>query len=141
MTIQRTQWQPDTCGCILEYTWDDTLPEDTRTHTPVTSKPCSIHANQANTTTVFNTVVDENQRKNLGFQIVLDNGPTTIFDQQADGSRTLKNGITYTWAWTGTAPNRTIVVTLSGISLTQAQKNAIQTKLNAKFGTGKITLG
>ena len=32
MTIQTTQWSPDTCGCSFEYEWDDEEPQDKRQH-------------------------------------------------------------------------------------------------------------
>src|SRR5215212_113781 len=140
MVINTTQWQPDTCDCILEYSWDDSVPADQRVHTPTNSIKCPFHTNQATHSAVYNTVVNENQRKNIGFQTALDNGPTSLFDLQADGSRTLKNNITYSWTWSGTAPNRLLTVTFTGITLTNAQKNAIQTKLNTIFGAGKVIL-
>ena len=140
MTIQTTEWRPDTCGCVLYYEWDDTTPSASRVHTPVNSIKCSFHANQATHSATYNSVLDENSRKNLGLQTTLDNGPTTLYDLQTDGSRTLKNGINYSWTFTGTAPNRVITVTFTGISLTNAQRNAIQTALNTRFGAGKVTI-
>lgn len=32
MALQTTTWHPDTCGCVLEYTWDDALPAEDRVH-------------------------------------------------------------------------------------------------------------
>jgi hypothetical protein len=141
MTIQTTEWRPDTCGCVLYYQWDDTAPQDTRVHAPVDSIKCTFHANQATHSAAFNSVIDENTRKNQGLQTALDNGPTSLFDVQADGvSRTLKNGITYSWTFSGTAPNRVITVTFTGISFTTNQRNAIQNRLDTKFGVGKVVL-
>jgi hypothetical protein len=31
--IQTTTWHPDTCECVIEYTWDDQQKEDVRKHT------------------------------------------------------------------------------------------------------------
>jgi len=35
---------PDTCACVLEYTYDADLPDDQREHTPTTVTPCERHA-------------------------------------------------------------------------------------------------
>ena len=32
MTVKTTRWSPDTCGCVLEYSWDDALPQEARVH-------------------------------------------------------------------------------------------------------------
>jgi hypothetical protein len=57
-----------------------------------------------------------------------------------NGSRTFKKGITATWSWSGTAPNRLMTITVTGIVLTTNQKNAIQTKLNERFGINNVTI-
>ncbi len=31
--IRTTRWSPATCACVIEYTWDDAVSEDKRTHT------------------------------------------------------------------------------------------------------------
>lgn len=142
MTIQTTRWSPDTCGCTYEYEWDDAIPPETRTHSlskVVTA--CPLHSGIADDPTKYNTVVEENQRKNNTLQVVVDNAPSTLYDLQPDGTtRVLKKGITYNWSITGTAPNRTLSVSFTGITLTTAQKNAIQTFLNNRFGVGKVII-
>ena len=35
MAIKTTTWSPDTCDCVLHYSWDDEVPQDERVHTPV----------------------------------------------------------------------------------------------------------
>jgi hypothetical protein len=73
MAIKRTRWTPDTCGCVLEYEWDDALPVDARVHRAVDAVPCAIHASihQARAARageahrhLHATVVEENRRKN-----------------------------------------------------------------------------
>lgn len=40
-----TRWQPDTCECVLEYVWDETIPEDERVLNPVEPvQTCAFHA-------------------------------------------------------------------------------------------------
>lgn len=128
-----TRWSPDTCDCIVEY-------DDSIALTNVIST-CPFHSGLGGTDiTVFNTLMDENPRKNKAYQAILDNGPTTIYDLQADGSRTIKNGINISWTWSGTAPNRVLTLTLTGATLTTAQKNAVNSKLSTLFGAGKAVL-
>ncbi|OGM58421.1 hypothetical protein A3A75_00595 [Candidatus Woesebacteria bacterium RIFCSPLOWO2_01_FULL_39_10] len=33
MTVRITKWAPDTCECIVEYSWDDSVSEKQRVHT------------------------------------------------------------------------------------------------------------
>jgi len=100
---------------------------------------CSAHTALADNTTVFNTLMDENPRKNSTLQTAIDNLATQLSETGAAGG-TLKNGITYNFSYTGTAPNRTLTVSFTGITLTTAQKNALQNALNTKFGAGKVTV-
>ena len=138
MTIQTTRWRPDTCPCIIEYTWDDTVPESSRVHTLSSITKCNIHTSLTNNS-AYSTVLDENPRKNLSLLTCLENGPTALFDT-IDGTRQLKGNITFNWSWSGTAPNRVLTISFTGITLTTNQRNTIQTFLNNRFGVGKVTL-
>jgi len=132
-----TQWTPDTCAnppCIFQYTDDGNA---TLTNTV---RKCSRHSAQSDSA-AYTNVKEENQRKNISYQFVLDNSPTTaLFDTQPDGTKTLKNGITFSWSWSGTPPNTVLTITYTGISLTTTQKNTIQSALNTRFGSGKVLI-
>jgi hypothetical protein len=140
MTIQTTRWSPDTCTCVLEYTWDDTLPNDqiTPTYSNTISK-CPDHSSQSGDT-LFNIVNEENPRKNITLQMLLDNGPSTLYDLVGGTTRVLKKNIGFNFSWSGTAPNRVLTVSFTGITLTNAQKNTAQSVLNTRFGIGKVVL-
>lgn len=140
MTIRTTRWSPDTCSCVIEYTWDDTQPEQTRTHNLdnyITR--CPAHSALANDTERWNTILEENPRKNIALQASLDNGPTTLYDL-IDGQRQLKQNITYSFSFSGTAPNRVITISFIGVSLTNTQKTTIRNALNTRFGTGRVLI-
>lgn len=63
--ICTTTWQPDTCGCIVEYTWDRETDETNRVHTfKGHSKRCSDHEHLWDQD-VYDCVLEENQRKNI----------------------------------------------------------------------------
>jgi hypothetical protein len=52
----------------------------------------------------------------------------------------LKNNITYDFSWSGTAPDRVLNISFTGITLTNQQKNTIRTVLNNRFGIGKVNV-
>jgi hypothetical protein len=129
-----TRWSPDTCDCIIEY--------DENINLTNVIQRCPAHQGLANNAAVFDSVKEENPRKNQALDEILQRGPSSIFDVDAEsGQRVFKKGITVDWAWTGgTAPNRVITLTVNGITLTTTQKNAIRTFLDNRFGVGKVIL-
>ncbi|MEK7180615.1 MAG: hypothetical protein AAB706_04015 [Patescibacteria group bacterium] len=72
MTIQKTLWSPDTCGCQIEYQWDDAVPQDQRTHT-ISSivKSCPIHTHHIDKSAHFGDVLSENQSKNKAIGLLI----------------------------------------------------------------------
>lgn len=139
MAKHTTRWSPDTCSCVIEYEWDDLDPPETRTHTLFNYvNRCTAHTILPNDSDRYLSVKEENTRKNIAHQGILDNGPNGLFDI-VDGNRVLKNNIAISWSWGGIAPDRVLTISYSGITLTQQQKNAIQTFLNNRFG-GKVII-
>lgn len=126
-----TRWSPDTCQCVIEYNADLSLSR--------VVNACAAHQGGTEST-VFNTVLEENPRKNRSLKEILDNAPASMIDTDGEGTRTFKNGITVDFDWSGVAPDRTLTLTVKGITLTTPQKNAIQTKLDTRFGAGKVTV-
>lgn len=127
-----TRWSPDTCECIIEYNEDLSLSK--------VVKACDAHQGGTEST-VFQTVLEENPRKNKSMKEILDNAPPGIFDIDPDsGTRVFKKGITVDFDWSGVPPNRILNLTVKGITLTANQMTAIQAKLDNKFGPGKVTI-
>jgi hypothetical protein len=59
-----TRWYPDTCGCVVDYEWDDTeiAPEEGDiTYTLVDSIKCPIHETEVD---IMSVVRNENTTKN-----------------------------------------------------------------------------
>ena len=140
MTINTVRWSPDTCQCVIEYTWDDSIAQDQRVHTY--SKHvniCNIHASQGQNNTAFATVNDENTKKMIALQDLIDNFPAQLSSTGAAGGQ-LKPNLTFVYSISGTPPNRTWRFNFIGLSLTQGQINSIQTRLDTRFGVGKVTL-
>lgn len=128
-----TRWSPDTCQCVIEYNADLSLSR--------VVQACAAHQGGTEAT-VFNTVLEENPRKNHSLKEILDNAPAAMFDVDVEsGERVFKRGITVDFAWSGVAPNRMLLLTVTGITLTANQRNALQAKLDTRFGAGKVTIG
>lgn len=65
--IKVTTWSPDTCDCVLEYSWDDTEPEGTRTHSlSRVVHRCPAHSNLSDQE-LYTSIVGENKHKNKVF--------------------------------------------------------------------------
>lgn len=142
MTIRTTRWRPDTCDCIIDYTWDDTLPQDQIVHNVdnITRK-CAAHQH-LNNNNVFLAVNNENPRRMKALKEILDRAPSGMYDiDPIDGvTRRLKPGIDINFSFSGVAPDRVITLTLTGYTLTNNQKNTAQTFLDNRFGVGKVIL-
>ena len=139
MVIKIQTWRPDTCECVINQQYDDQADPIVLTVHSVQNR-CSQHSSLTNNTDLYDVVNEENPRRNFAFGHILDNAPTPMYDLQEDGSRTFKKGITVDWAYTGTIPNRVLTITVTGITLTTNQKNAIQTKLNERFGINNVVI-
>ena len=127
-----TTWSPDTCECIIEYNPDGNLTK--------LVQACDAHKGGTENT-VYQALLEENPRRNKAVKEIIDNAPPAMFDIDADsGIRVFKRGISIDFEWSGTAPNRTLKLIVKGISLTANQLNAVQSKLDNKFGAGKVTV-
>lgn len=140
MAIITTRWSPDHCSCIVEYQWDNTTSENTRVHTYAQHiNICVDHASLGQNVTAYNAMLDENQRKNKVYQGIIDSLPSQLSSTGAAGG-SLKSGIIYNVSYTGTAPNRVLNVSYTGITLTTAQKSSAQNWCNTNIGSGKVVV-
>lgn len=140
MTINTNRWTLDTCSCIVDISFDDTQPPDTRAHNLSNYvRRCSFHNVQANDTDRYNSITEENPRKNNARQHIIDNAPVAFVDTNATtGLKTLKPGLSIDFSVAGTPPNRIFTMIFRGVTLTQAQINNVQTKLDSRFGAGRV---
>lgn len=129
-----TRWSPDTCECVIEYEWDDSVPEDQRTHTPKTFvNICDAHKNLAQLASRFDQVTDENQTKNFVLGELIDSVPEIreeVTDNEGKTHYELKRGVKYEWSFD---QDRKLEVSLRGVDLSTAKKTAITNLLNQKF--------
>lgn len=120
MSTTRTQrWQPDTCPCVLEQTFE--YPDDGGAATLVSQTlaiPCPAHAAAAD-------VFEENQRKNGAINNILAAHPTlTSADCQ--------------WSVTEARNGNRRVVRVRVARLTRAQKDALDGSADSRFGAGNV---
>lgn len=118
--IRTTTWRPDTCECVLEYSWDDATSEASRAHSfakVVSSCPAHNSLTGAN---VYEAVVGENQRKNR----------TSAIAQVQLASLTPEG-----WLWYYD-PSRVLQVVIP--NLTAQQKNQLQSACDAALGAGRV---
>ena len=72
MALQKTLWSPDTCGCQIEYSWDDTVPQEQRTHSvSKILKACPIHSHHPDKESHYQDILDENQSKNKAIGLLI----------------------------------------------------------------------
>lgn len=119
--LQVTRWSPDTCGCILEYDWDDTLDENARTHSFKKAVKLCEHHKALLGAKAFDQVMSENTRKNIAF----------------GEARKIRSDIApedYTWSFDA---NRKLKVGFLG-KLKAGEKSRLQSLCDNEFGVNKI---
>lgn len=151
------KWSPDTCGCVLNYSWIRGSSENGRVHTyEGHDRKCHDHGDLMEQH-LYNTVVEENQRKNITLNHAVNihrvklaeaikkgdvNGTRwriTENGRMVNGSGNeepidesnvifvLRQDVNYTWFFTGVAPNRMLNVTFS-VPLEKHEKDMIESR-------------
>lgn len=124
MVLNVTTWSPDTCGCVIEYEWDDAQDENTRVHTAKTIlKDCGLHKKPKDKDEHFATILEENQRKNFTFGLLQEDEPTITLDA-------------YEWSF----DDKRILHVKSPKLDTAEKKQKSQDKCDAKFGKDKVVI-
>lgn len=140
VNLQLTRWSPDTCDCVIEYEWDRDVDASVRIHTGKNIvKDCPDHAGLGNPANFYNTILNENQRKNGTQKEILENF-IQLRDEDGDGNFTFKKGIEISYFWTGTDNDRVLHLTVTGFNLTPPQKATVQGILDSRFGVGKVII-
>ncbi len=117
--IRVTRWSPDTCGCVLEYEWDDAQDENTRqVMFKRVVKRCSSHSLLSGVD-VYNEVVSENTRKNIVLAEAQKVFPELIPEN-------------YNWSFD---KDRKLKVGFLGVAI---DKKQLQDLTDSKFGKNKV---
>lgn len=74
LTLRVTRWTFDTCGCVVDVQWDDSLSVAQRVHVPVVIiQKCVTHANLGKDTQGhYDHISEENGRKNVAIGKLLE---------------------------------------------------------------------
>lgn len=123
---QVTRWSPDTCGCVLEYEWDDSVSDTDRTHTVTTVVTrCAEHSEmKLQLSDHFDQVMAENTGKNKAFEVVKSKvASLDIADFKYSFDK-----------------DRKLVVDVDHLAVSAAEKLTLTAELNSKLGTGKASI-
>lgn len=131
--IHTTRWSPDTCGCVVEYDWDDSVDAKDRTHVLNKITRCPFHENLAKNA-AYSAVLDENQTKNKVHGLVVENFPELVNEvKNPDGSisKQLKPEIKFNFSFD---VDRKLQVELVGATETHKTKlkDLVDTKIAAE---------
>lgn len=121
MALKTTRWTPDTCGCVLEFNWDDAIPEALRIHTFARSlRVCAAHEAVRDRDTHFAAISAENRTKNAAINTLASNHPAAV--------------AAASWSWD---ENRRLV--LVAPALTALQKSNLEASIGA-LGVGSVSV-
>lgn len=152
--IKHYRWKPDTCECSVNETHDPETnewgAEETYTNPRgevFNTVRCAAHSSILDANVLYGVLHKnpdgENKRKNqverllLGHDSIKNLGLEQI---NADGAVVFKNGVDMNWSFTGTGASRVLRISVSGVTLTTQQKNAIKSFADTKFGVGKTEI-
>lgn len=125
-----TRWTPDTCKCTVEYEWDRDLPAEQRTHVyKTTVKNCPEHSGLTGGR-LYNTLTDENTRKNKLLSKVLDEVPEIrqdVFIERTEATkRELKPSVKFDYFFEGQDDKRVLKVKFIDIPTGQDKTITLQ---------------
>lgn len=127
MAIKTTRWRPDTCACVVEYTWDTDDPEDTRSHTQRRIvRRCAAHQADIDTGFLARLLI-ENRR--VG----------TVAARLAEAFPALADAVRDRLSFQATRDaDDARVLTVSLPAVTALQRTVLQTWCDNRFGAGRV---
>lgn len=136
--IQRTKWSPDTCSCVVEYEWDDSVSEELREHIPVASIKCEIHKDKETHEDVYLSLMAENQTKNIALaEVLTSNEKLQEVTVDKDGNEVIefKQGTQPEWEFD---QDRNLIITTK--QLDETEKGDTQEAVDTKVSESPITV-
>lgn len=142
MAIKITKWKPDTCDCVIEYSWDDSIAAEDREHNLHNIvDSCEDHSDVTDEE-LFQSVVEENSLKNEAVNMIVDNFPSQtkdILDSDGNpiGKKIMQSATPETEVvLADDGENR--IVNISPPRMSDDEKAQYQEILDNKFGSGKV---
>lgn len=131
MATRITKWRPDTCDCVIHFSWDDQLAIEDRIHSLSSIEKCQFHQPLTDAD-AYIAVKDENVTKNQVLGIV-HTEHADLVDAKVDGSVALKEEYEYVWSFD---ENRKLQAEFKGVD--DAKSDAIKVSIDAELGAGKV---
>jgi hypothetical protein len=144
--LKKTTWSPDTCSCVIDYTWDSRVSEDDRKHFfKDMISTCPAHKHVGDGLSIFSIVVDENSRKNIFERIAMQNVEKHLLDESEideNGKPLIKwrKGVRYEFKFEGTAPQRIVNVRVAGANFHNDFIARLQSLADKEFGIDKLNV-
>ena len=132
-------WGPETCQCVIEELHDPDTPGFGVQFSKVILK-CPNHvlvADAALFGVLYSNPDGENKRKNLVHKALLETTSLSLATLGSDGTYTFKTGVSFSWSYNAA---RVLQISITGATLTTAQKNTVNTWCTNQFGVGKVLL-
>ena len=132
--LKVTTWSPDTCKCVIEYSWDSDNPQaEVQPHGIV--KACSEHQGN-DVTTHHNKILGENRGKNKAIKKLTDALPELLKkDDQGNDVPNLEN-ISFSFD-----SNRKLKLTVKNLSnVKTTKKTQAKNALDTEFGVGAVDI-
>ncbi len=122
--LKTTRWSPDTCGCVLEYEWDNALEGSERTHAfKRVVKLCSEHERLGfQGKAAYDQVKSENTGKNRARGLIMQELSLTHEDLEK-----------YVWFFN---ESRQLQVSVT-LPIAVEKKQEIQARLDTVLGAGE----
>lgn len=114
--LKTQRWFPDTCGCIIDSEWDDSVANPDNTLNKIIK--CPAHYLLTDNIAYVKVQV-ENKLKNIVFNLVLSLAPALTYDD-------------YQWLFD---KQRVLQIT---IPVTSNQKTQLQKQCDNQFGKGQV---
>lgn len=137
MNLQLTLWRADTCDCIFEFTFDYDLPLASQSPVATASKLCSQHSGLKSMShqTRWNHVNGQNRRKN---EAISDLADVLGLLNDPDIFTKLRELYLERFYLSGIDEDRIIHIVTKNLS--QTRINSVQTRVDNKFGSGKVVI-
>lgn len=139
MALHVNGWGSNWCSCYQAFSFEDTIDIDLQTVVGVAhpyNKTCPEHSGLSFTDRYY-ALRNESQRQSYTLFDIKSNF-TDLSELDLEGQLVFKKGISANLSWTGTGNNRILHITISGYTLTNQQKNNLQSIADSKFGVGKV---
>lgn len=130
-------WKPDTCECHIEEVYSG----NTIVGGGQVLYKCPNHTSIPDNELYDVLLNKENRPKNRIQSQLMTSFPTLFTETDVvSGTVMWKRGISFNWAWSGTANNRVITITTPGVTLSRQQREAAQSWCDTNIGVGKVVI-